>query len=207
GIVPAISVLARAAQLSEDPRKQTQRLLRAASHARSLGRADVVDRLVAAASQHQLPDHMRAFATVLRSSFDDAANDEGPHIAALCELALDASADRDTDVALDLLLAAAEQSWWADGDDQTRDVIAAATRSLTDAEDDARVVAILALCAPIQNGRTVMDRLARVDMAAVVNAEALHQLGLAAHLTGDSLRAAAFLSRAERGCRSEGLFG
>jgi ATP/maltotriose-dependent transcriptional regulator MalT len=207
GTVPAISLLARAAQLSEDPRKRAHRYLRAASHACSLGRADVVDRLVTAANQHQLPAHLHAYARVLQSNFAFVAGEEGPHIGELCEVAERASADHDSDVAVDLLLAAAERSWWTGADSATRDKIDAATRALPEVADDARVLAILALCAPIQNGRTVIRRLAGSDTVAVSNAATLHLLGLAAHLTGDSLRATSLLKRAEHACRSEHLLG
>src|SRR5262249_34846888 len=67
--------------------------------------------------------------------------------------------------------------------------------------------AILALCAPIQNGRILIRRLARSDTVALSDAAALHLLGFAAHLTGDSLRARSLLTRAEHSCRAEDLLG
>jgi DNA-binding CsgD family transcriptional regulator len=207
GIVPAISLLTRAAQLSEDPRKRARRYLRAASHACSLGRADVVDRLVAGSNHHLLPRHLQAYARVLQSNLALASAENGPHIDELCEVALLASADRDNDVALDLLLAAAEHAWWVDADLATRDKVDSTTRAVPEAEDDPRVLAIHALCAPIRNGRTLIDRLARSDTVAVSNAATLHLLGLAAHLTGDSLRAGSLLRRAEHACRAEHLVG
>jgi ATP/maltotriose-dependent transcriptional regulator MalT len=123
----------------------------------------------------------------------------------LCRLALDASAEGERELAINLVLAAAEDAWWVDADEPTRAAIEAVARELMVPPGDTRLALILAYTAPVANGMKVSDLLARVGSTS--EPIALRNLGVAAHLVGDCPRAAAILTDAESACRRQGLFG
>jgi DNA-binding CsgD family transcriptional regulator len=202
-VVAAVATLERAAQLSVDPEKRARRLLRAAEYATALGRTDVVERYIAAAALTELSGTARVHAELLHTNYAGAGADDGIEVSALVEHARTALAECDTDRVLSLLAAAAERAWWTDAEHGTRAVISDLARLMP--SDDPRVAVILALAAPVDNGREVMATLSRSSNTC--DPIALRHAGLAAHLVGDCLRAAATLKKAESECRAQGLIG
>jgi DNA-binding CsgD family transcriptional regulator len=202
-VVAGVATLERAAQLTADPRKRARRLLRAAEDACALGRDDVVERYIGAAGE--LDGEQQALADVLRIRTMPSAAGDGPRISALCRLARQANRSGDPDLALSLLLAAAERAWWTDADSNVRDEIDAARRETVGTGNDARVALVLAFAAPLANGRAVADVLERSDGGS--DPVTLRNLGFAAHLIGDCPSALALLVEAEAACRTQGLLG
>ena len=72
-VMSAIADLARSAQLTSNPAKRGRRLLMAAEHAFGLGRADLVDQLVGAATRTDLAELDWARMQRLREIFNDGA--------------------------------------------------------------------------------------------------------------------------------------
>jgi DNA-binding CsgD family transcriptional regulator len=202
-IVAGIATLERAAQLTTHPHKRARRLLRAAEDACALGRNDVVVRYIDTAGE--LSDEAQAHADMLRTRFTMSAAEDGPRSGALCRLARQANQAGDVDLALSLLLAAAERAWWTDADLDTRAEIDAVRREVAGTCNDARAVATLAFAAPVTNGRAVAELLD--DDARPNDPIMLRHLGLAAHLVGDCTRALALLADAESMCRAQALLG
>jgi ATP/maltotriose-dependent transcriptional regulator MalT len=179
----------------------------AAEHAFGLGRADIVDRLITAASVLPLSDLDQARMEWLREIFHDGVPGDDHRILELCRIAR-ASADAgDEDLALNLLLGAALRCWWANPTAEARARVASVTLSLPVARDDSRYVAALAVSEPVQQARTVLDILSRISVETVPDADALRLFGLAAHAVGDQPRAIDFLERAERRLRDQGRLG
>jgi DNA-binding CsgD family transcriptional regulator/tetratricopeptide (TPR) repeat protein len=206
-ITAAISALERSAQLTTDNPKRGRRLLMAAEHAFGLGRADIVDRLISAASEMPLSDLDRARMEWLREIFNDGVPGDVDRILGLCRIAR-ASADAgDIDLALNLLLGAALRCWWTHTAAEARAQVASTTLGISGVHDDPRFVAALAVSEPVLQAGTVLDALTKISVETVPEADALRLLGLAAHAVGDQPRALDFLERAEKRLRDQGRLG
>jgi DNA-binding CsgD family transcriptional regulator len=203
----AISALERSAQLTTDHPTRGRRLLLAAQHAFGLGRADIVDRLITAASVMPLSELDQARMEWLREIFNDGVPGDAGRVLELCSIAK-ASADAgDTDLALNLLLGAALRCWWSNTGAEARARVASVTLNLPGWHDDPRYVAALAVAEPLRQGRTVLDILSRISVETVDDAEALRLYGQAAHAVGNQPRAIDFLDRSEKRLRDQGRLG
>jgi len=203
----AIEALERSAQLTGDPGVRVRRLLLAAEHAFGLGRADLVDRLVSAASREQLSDLEQAKAEWLREMFTDGTPGDAERVLHMCGMARRASAAGDPELALNLLLGAALRCWWADTGPKARAEVVRAADQVDVAADDPRLIAILGVAEPVLRGRTVVERLARADIGPSAGADPLRLLGMAGLAVGDLVRAVQILERAETALRVQGRLG
>jgi DNA-binding CsgD family transcriptional regulator len=203
----AVAVLERGARLAAQPSKRVRRLLRAAGYACSLGRADVVDRLIDDASRQPLSAAERARAEALRDALRGGDAEDSHHIGLLCERAREATSAPDADLALDLLLTAAELSWWVDARREVRLEISRIAEAASGSDHDSRLIAIRALVDPIANGGAVIMGLRQVDARTVHDPTTLRNLGLAAYAVGDPEMALVVLGQAERQCREQALLG
>jgi DNA-binding CsgD family transcriptional regulator len=203
----AIWALERSAQLTTDPARRVRRLLLAAEHAFGLGRRDKVDRLLDAASQLPLSDLDRARMEWLRDIFDDGVPGDAGRVFELCAIAGRSAEAGDDDLALNLLHGAALRCWWADAGPAAGGRVVAMLDQLPRLADDPRYVAALALAEPFLQAVRVTNRLSRVVVESVDDANALRLFGMAAHTVGDPVRAIDFLSRAETKLREEGRLG
>src|SRR5262249_9772179 len=107
-VVAAVATLERAAQLSSDTGKRTRRFLRAARYATALGRADVVERYIAAALKSTCSVTAHMHAELLRTG------DDNIDLSLIVDHARRALTEGEPDRALVLLGAAAERAWWTD---------------------------------------------------------------------------------------------
>ena len=189
-VFSAIWALERSAQLTTDPVRRSHRLLLAAEYAFSLGRRDKVDQLLESASRLPLSDLDRARMEWLREIFDDGVPGDAGRVLELCTIAKQSADAGDDDLALNLLHAAALRSWWADTGPSARARVVAVLDELPHLEDDPRYVAALAIAEPFFQAARVMDRLARVVIESVTDADALWLFGQSAHVVGDPVRVA-----------------
>ncbi|NMO49948.1 AAA family ATPase [Actinoplanes sp. TBRC 11911] len=203
-VTTAIAALERSAQLAADGATRGRRLLMAAEHAFGLGRADIVDRLITAASVTPLSDLDQARMEWLREIFSDGVPGDDERILELSRIARESARAGDTDLALNLLLGAALRCWWANPGAEARARVASVTLGLPDVRDDPRYVATLAVAEPIRQARTVLDILSKVSAETVPNGDALRLFGAAAHAVGDQPRALEFLERSEKLLRYRG---
>jgi len=206
-VASAIWALERSAQLTTDSAKRGRRLLLAAEHAFGLGRADMVDRLLEAASRSALSDLDLARMEWLREIFNDGVPGDATRVFELCDIAGRSIAADDPDLALNLLLGAALRCWWADTGPVARARVAQTTRHLRGAEDDPRFMAALATAEPVREARSVIDRLSGVAVEKITDPDALRLLGQAAHAVGEPVLAADFLDRSETRLREQGQLG
>ena len=206
-VTAAIVALERAAQLTRDPARRGQRLLLAAHYAFGLGRADLVDRLVNAAQENTLSELDRARVQWLREIFDDGTPGDSARVFTLCDVAEQAQAGGDLDLALNLVLNAAGRCWWADTGPRSRARVVEVAEQLTGAADDPRCVAAIAVAQPILRGSRTIAHLSSVSVDSVVDADHLRLLGMAGRAVGAETLAADFLDRAETTLRSQGRLG
>ena len=206
-VMSAIAGLQRSAQLTRSSARRGHRLLTAAEHAFGLGRADLVNDLVRAASRTELSGLDWARMQWLREIFSDGVPGDATRVTELCAVAGQALSARDRELALNLLLGAALRCWWADTGPTARARVVEALASIGDAAGDPRYVAALAVAEPVRQCGAVMELLSGLAAPDSVGGDGLRLLGMAAHAVGDTVRSVDFLSRAEGILREEGRLG
>jgi DNA-binding CsgD family transcriptional regulator/tetratricopeptide (TPR) repeat protein len=202
----AVAALERSAQLSSSPATRVRRLLLAAQYAFSLGRPEVVGRLLAEAARNPLTELEQARVEVLQEAFHDGIPGDGGRVIEMCRLAGGAVRAGQQDVALDLLLAASLRCWWADTGPEARQMVAAVTEQVAEMSADPRYIAALAIAEPIACSQVVDELLSQASPDAD-DVEALILLGMAAHAIGDPVRSLRFIDRADARVRQRGQLG
>jgi DNA-binding CsgD family transcriptional regulator len=204
----AIWALERSAQLTTDSAKRGRRLLLAAEHAFGLGRADLVDQLLTRAARTNLSDLQRARMEWLREIFNDGVPGDAARVLQLCDIAVDAIAAKDADLALNLLLGAALRCWWADTGPAARARVAETAQLLDDeAMADPRYLAAVGVAEPVRQAGPVIELLDGIVLESVTDPAALWLLGMASHAVGEAVHAVDFLGRAESKLRQQGRLG
>jgi len=206
-VTEAIWALERSAELTTDSSVRGRRLLLAAEHAFGLGRADLVDKLLARAARMPLSTLDQARMEWLREIFHDGVPGDPARVFELCRMAGQALTAADTDLALNLLLGAALRCWWSDTGPEARKCVVTAAEKMDGPADDPRYLAVLAVADPLLQGTRVIERLDAVVLEGVADAAGLWLLGMAAHAVGEPERAADSLARAESKLRDDGRLG
>lgn len=206
-VTEAIAALERSAALSTDAPTRGRRLLLAAELSFGLGRADLVNRLLTAASRNNLSELDRARMEWLREIFNDGIPGDATRVFELCDIARRSAQAGNNDLALNLLLGAALRCWWAETGPLARARVAAVTEELVGVDHDPRYLAALAVSEPLLRAVPVAKKLTRIAVEAVVDADALRLLGMAAHAIGMANRSLDFLDRAESKLREQGRLG
>ena len=204
--IVAVSALRRAATLGDSGRRPG-RLLRAAELGFELGRQDLVQDLLAEAGPYDLTPREQARVAWIRDSFADGIPGETSKARSLAVSADRAGADGDTDLALKLLYGAALRCWWADPGAATRDDVAATAEGLKVADDDPRLLVVLALATPTGRGATVVERLSELGPDIESDAGATRLAGNAAMAVGAFDLAARFLALSAASLRAQGRLG
>ncbi|MCH5676884.1 helix-turn-helix transcriptional regulator [Streptomyces gilvus] len=206
-VTEAIAALERSAQLTTDSAVRGHRLLLAAEHAFGLGRADVVDRLLAAAGRNTLSDLDRARMVWLREIFDDGVPGEPTRVFELCETAERSARTGEHTLALNLLQGAALRCWWAETGPEARARIVAVTEQLDGMDHEPSCIAALAMAEPVLRSAQVSTLLARVPAQTSADPDAMRLLGMAAHAIGAPVASLDFLDRAAGRLREQGRLG
>ena len=202
----AIAALERSAELSSAPATRVRRLLRAAEYAFSLGRPEVVERLLAETTRNPVTELDQARVEVLREAFHDGIPGDRSRVMEMCRLAGRAVHAGQPGVALDLVVAASLRCYWADTGPEAREMVASVTGQIVGMSADPRYVAALAIAEPVACSQVVDALLAQASPGAD-DVEALILLGQAAHAIGDPVRTVRFLDRAEARLRQRGQLG
>jgi DNA-binding CsgD family transcriptional regulator len=159
----AVAGYQRAAALTGDPGQRGVLLLRAAEVASDLGRNEMVRRLLREADALELGPRERARSLWLADAFRSGSARDPAAVHALAGTARTMIADGDTDLALNLLSAAARRCYWGGlSEDPVADVLDAVGQAGI-APDDPRLLYIQANAAPLERGAVVLGQLARLD--------------------------------------------
>jgi DNA-binding CsgD family transcriptional regulator len=202
----AISALERAAELSDGTIHRGQRLLRAAELGFELGDRNLVSRLVSEAEPLELGSLERSHVSWLRGVFDGQQAGGADRLEHMVDAASELTQHGQSDLALKILWSAAIQCWWTDPGHRVRQrIVDAADRARAD-EHDPRLLAILALAAPLDRGAVVMDCLA-VPIGPGSDADDARVVGTAANAIGAFDAAAPLLATAVSGLRTRGRLG
>jgi hypothetical protein len=124
--IVAVSALERAAELGERSPERARRLLSAAELAFELGRPELAIPLLANVESLELSVLERGRMTLIRELVDPHPFEGASRCRWLVGIARSALAERDVDLALDILWLVASRTWWKDpGPDARRDIAAA----------------------------------------------------------------------------------
>jgi DNA-binding CsgD family transcriptional regulator/tetratricopeptide (TPR) repeat protein len=203
--VLAVGAFERAAELTDEPARRGALLLRAAGSANELGRSELVMRLLREADSLELAPHDRARWTWLLATYNRQGAGDPSRIHILVETAARMFAERDTDLALELLSLAAFRCYWANPGDEARQEVLLAADRIGSGSSDPRLLLVQAYAAPIERGSVVIDRLVRALPS--TDPDAFYSLGMAAHVVGAFDRAETLLGRSIARLREQGRLG
>ena len=178
----AITALERAVELSLDPAARTSRLLRAAQLSFELGRPALIERFVRRVPATGLSLTDRARLALLEESVETRLADGSDRIRYLVEVAREAAGNGLTDLAQDLLLAAARRCWWADPGREVRLLVAETAVELAGSPLNPTLQSVLAFAAPDAYGAVARDQLASLSRDTSLDADQLTHLGIASEL-------------------------
>lgn len=200
--------LERAARLTLDSGDRMRRLLGAAHLAADLGDGETTLRLLGEAAKEDLTAQERVRIASGRVPFDASLALGPADLRPQVEAGEHAAAGGDVDAAMHVLIDAAALTWmldlpWAG----VRAPLVDAIERLAPEPDDPRVLVALAVGAPVERGRVVLNALRRRSTAPARDASTSYLEGWAASNVGAFDLAIAPLSRAVVELRAEGRLG
>ena len=200
----AAAAFERAADFVDDPVRRGALLLRAAKEAIELGRSQLVLRLLRDAESLPLGPLERAESMWLGDAFREGRAGDPARVHALVETARRVTSDGDSDLALNLISAAAFRCFWGDLEHAGQDVLEAADRIGVDPGNPRRLQ-IQAYAAPIVCGAAVLERLAGLIPPA--DPHDLYLLGTAACTVGAFEESSSLLGASAARLREQGRLG
>jgi DNA-binding CsgD family transcriptional regulator len=206
-VMVAAAALERAAELTADPRRRGERLVRAADAAYELGAVDVVRRLLQQAELLDISELEAARLAWLQQMISGDVWFERGAAKTFVTIARRARQAGDADMALGSLVPIAHRCWWTRCQPRTRKYVVTAARELGSPEDDPRLLAVMALADPEATGRSVLLGVSRIGSQDVTDPLAAIHVGIAAEKVGDFRRGARFLGRAVDRLREQGRLG
>jgi len=166
------AALERAADLTSDDTRRGSLLLRAAELETEIGRNEVALGLLRKARTFDLDSRRRLNASYL-SELLEGGWSGAEHVASFAEVAEELEAAGEKAQALEALEATSLRAWWGNPEQATRDRIVAVAERLGLADEDPRLLAILAGADPVNRGRVVLERYARASELAAGNPVAM----------------------------------
>jgi DNA-binding CsgD family transcriptional regulator len=206
-VAVAGAALERAAALSVEPRKKSERLLAAAEAAYDLGLADDARRLLEQVSRPDLERSTAARFAWLNEVISGDVWFETGATKTFVTLAHDIAESGDTDMALRSLLPIAHRCWWTDPQPRTRRYLVDAAKQLGVAADDPRLLAVIAMADPEAEGHAVLSHASRLRRAQLRDTVDEMLVGIAAEKSGDFALGARLLASAVDGLREQVRLG
>ncbi|MBV9414022.1 MAG: AAA family ATPase, partial [Solirubrobacterales bacterium] len=206
-IMQAALLLGRAAELTADVDLRGQRLLKAAELAFQVGRADLVEGYVRDAQRLDLGSHDMARVELLSEVFYDGVAGDVDRVHSLAAIARRVSAEGDADLALELLKGASLRCWWSAMGPTVRAEVLGACDALSLHPCDPRLLAIVAIVAPIDREPDVSRGVAQSIETVSGNPPMAQLLAIAAHAVGDHDTAVRILVPVAEAMREHGRFG
>lgn len=205
--IVAVAALERAAALTVAPARRGGRFVRAAELAFELGRHDDVVRFLDETESLALESEDRIRLLWLREMLEDHLWSRATRVEDSVALAEQMQRDGSPDRTLDFLTTAALKCWRFNPRQETRDLVVAAAEGLPVAEDDPRLLFILASTDPVKCGGAVLERLSRSATDVHAEPEAMRLLGTAMTCVGAFDRASEFLAASTADLRTQGRLG
>ena len=205
-IAEQAAALAAAARLSPSSGQRGQRLIRAAWAFYNLGRPQAALRLLDEAEPLDLEPGDRLRLSWGREAMGAATRSGTRPLTALAEVADQMRQDGDIDGALHTLENVALRCWWSNPDRRTRQRMTAVAEAVPVADEDPRLLSVLALCDPGGHGAAVLAQLSQHQPGSGT-AYQDYLLGYAAAAVGACVQAVGFLTAAAAGLRARSQLG
>ncbi|MEU8616017.1 LuxR family transcriptional regulator, partial [Actinoplanes sp. NPDC048791] len=189
------------------PQEQASRLLAAAEAAHELGDIDTVLRLLRGLESRTLLGAEEARFAWMREIFLTAGWSGASRMPAFVEIIDRMRKDGDTTAALDSMVTVSLRCWWSNPDRATRDLIVGALDRLDAAPLDPRLVSVLALVAPIEQGALALRRIEQLGTHLSGNPEELELLAMGASAVGALPLSLVFAAASVAGLRAQGRMG
>ncbi|MGK5683777.1 ATP-binding protein [Actinoplanes sp. URMC 104] len=199
----AVTGLERAAELTGDPTRRSSLLLGAADLASQLHDRRIAARLFAKTDPGPAGTVDRCRLALVGDVVDPGDLNDTARIARLCDLALDAHAAGDTDLAASLCWRAASRCWWACHPAEVGTRVTTVLAKLELAADDPRAVGIAAYAQPDAFGPAVLRQLPTL-VPDRTDIDGMRYLGGAALILGDFVTASSFMATVAAGYRAQG---
>jgi DNA-binding CsgD family transcriptional regulator len=199
----AVAAYERSAELTTETHRRALRLFLAGDLALERGRSRDGVRLVRAAQQTGLPAAEHAIASfyleLAESTWSGSAT-----IRDFARIARELVAGGEGRRALEALSTVSVRAFWERLDDETRREIAAISDEIQAPADDPARLEVLASLDPIDRGRQIVERVARLSPVGMSDPEQLFAVGAAAQSVWADTLALPFLQAAAAGARAEG---
>ncbi|MDA0164373.1 LuxR family transcriptional regulator [Solirubrobacter ginsenosidimutans] len=206
-MIAAAAALERAAELTSDPLRRGERLVRAAEVAYELGHVELVRRLLAQAESIAVGPLEAARLEWLRQMIAGDFWSQAGATRTFVTIAEQMAEAGDPDMALRSLVPIAHRCWWVRSKPRTRSYLVDAARRVAADDDDSRLLAVIALADPETTGLEVRRRLARLPSARLADPLGETYRGIAAEKAGDFVAGAHRLGRAVEQLREQGALG
>jgi DNA-binding CsgD family transcriptional regulator len=203
----AAAALERAANLTADPHRRGDRLVRAAALAYDLGLVDVVRRLLQQAEPLDVGSLEAARLTWLRQMISGDVWFETGATKTFVTIAQQMVDGGDPDLALRSLVPIAHRCWWTRPRLRTRQYLVDAAERVGVPDEDPRLLVVIALAHPEVTGPSVLRRVAQTQLYEVTDPVSAMYVGVAAEKAGDFATGARFLARAVARLREQGRLG
>jgi DNA-binding CsgD family transcriptional regulator len=203
----AAPTLERAAALTAEPRRKGKRLVRAAEVADELGLADVARRLVQQADSLELEPLETARLAWLRQTTSGDVWFEKGAARLFVSIAGQMLSGGDADMALRSLVPIAHRCWWTRTQNRTRRYLVDTAQGMGAADDDPRLLAVLAMAHPEVTGPSVLERISGIEPQELADPLGAMYVGIAAEKAGDFALGARLLGRAVNRLREQGRLG
>jgi DNA-binding CsgD family transcriptional regulator len=202
-LASAVRSLDQAAALTVPAPLRGGRLVRAAQLSFELGQADATRRFLALADSHELAWTEQTAARRLAVAIDGPDTDDPRRAWELLAFAEESLAAGDRSGALDLLVFTSSQLAWGKPWLEVGRAIIAAVQRVPAAEDDLRVIAVIAQAQPVLAHRELTARLEKLDDERLTDAASQQLIGFACVITADYERGGRLLGRAEQQLRKD----
>ncbi|EEP74779.1 transcriptional regulator [Micromonospora sp. ATCC 39149] len=203
----ALAAFERAVQLSEDPAERGRRLLAASEVASQLGDIGAARRLLGEVVDEHLRPADQAWLSYLRETFFVTGWSGTARLAVYAELVDALRREGDLRRAADALHAMGLRFFWSNAEPETIQLYLDVADQFDAVEEDPRLVATVAMIAPIERGAVSLERITQLRTRFDLNPAELHALGLASGAIGALDMAAQFYAAAAAGVRAQGRIG
>jgi DNA-binding CsgD family transcriptional regulator len=193
----------RAAALTADPRSKGARLVAAAEIAYELGLVESARRLVDDATSFDLSARDEARLAWFRQIISGSVWFESGAARTFVTIAEQLRDGGDSDMALRSLVPIAHRCWWTRTKTRTREYLVEAALAMGMADDDPRVLAVVALAHPEEAGPTILKRISGMRLHQMTDPLAAMYVGIAAEKAGDFATGVRFLTSATDGLREQ----
>jgi DNA-binding CsgD family transcriptional regulator/energy-coupling factor transporter ATP-binding protein EcfA2 len=203
----ARAALEKAVQLSEAPPERGRRLVLTAEAAAQQGDIGAAARLLDEVDVSQLRPADQAWLSYLREQFGVTGWSGNARLTAYAELVDSLARDGDTERAMSMVTRMALRFYWSNPDPATVQLYLTVADGIDVSKMDARMVAAIALIAPIERGAVSLERMAELRTRFDLGPAELDLLGMAAGGIGALDMSAHFYASAVTGVRTQGRIG